>query len=144
MDGTPANLAFVHDIPAWLCGHQEPKNLFSRIYRHLKHHFTISSCLCFCCTNNRIIISFLHVRIRDENLPSFPEQGGERLEILRYVAMFTLYSYWLSIIRYVLLSNDLNEFQPLFLKVKQSLYSERYTFMTGLTQDTVLGFHVET
>ena len=69
---------------------------------------------------------------------------NELLEILRYVAMFTLYSYCLSIIEYVLLSNDLNEFQPLFLKVKQSLYSERYTFMTGLTQDTVLGFHVET
>ena len=67
----------------------------------------------------------------------------ELLEILRYVAMFTLYSYWLSIIGYVLLSNNLDEFQPLFLKVKQSLYSERYTFMTGLMQDTVLGFHID-
>ena len=102
MDGTPVNLAFVHAIPAWLCdGHQDPKkNMFSRISRRLKHHFTISSCLHFCCTNNRIIISILHVRIRDENLPSFLEQGSVRinrvyklLEILRYVAMFTLYSY---------------------------------------------------
>ena len=42
-----------------------------------------------------------------------------------------------------MLSNNLDEFQPLFLKAKQSLYSERYTFMTGLTQDTVLGFHID-
>ena len=33
-----------------------------------------------------------------------------------------------------------DEFQPLFLKVKGSAYCEHYSFMTGLTQDTMLGF----
>ena len=57
MDGTPANLAFT----TFLHGHQEQ---FIHISRRQKHHFTISSCLRFCCANNRIIISFLHVQIK--------------------------------------------------------------------------------
>ena len=35
-----------------------------------------------------------------------------------------------------------DEFQPLFVKVKGSDYCEHYSFMTGLTQDTMLAFHL--